>query len=176
MSEEKRVQFDNKEIRKQERGEWVDKNWQYILEGWTVTFTFLIFSVAVYAIGLEEKVFNLPFFLNAVVMIGVSLFTVLIFGFIALLSLSKNKSDLFYFCLFIAINFFLWIYLLLFKSKEFIIAIVAVDVMIGIYYSKLRIDKIIIKESIVTNLSVVKQILGMLIPALTTIIASILKK
>lgn len=96
---------DIKEYKKEKRGEWVDKNWQYILEGWTVTFVFLIFSAAVYSIGLKEKIFNLSFFLNTVVMIGASLFAVLIFGFLTLMSLSKNKNDLFYFCFVISLNF-----------------------------------------------------------------------
>ncbi len=176
MTEEKRVQFDNKDIRKRKRGEWVDKNWQYILEGWTVTFVFLIFSAAVYSIGLKEKVFNLSFFLNAVVIIGVVLFAVLIFVFLALMSLSKNKSDLFYFCFAISLNFFIWIYLFLFKYTIFLIIAIFIDAMIGIYYSKLRIDEQIVTKNIFTNFNYIGRILSVLIPALTTIIASVLKK
>lgn len=177
MSKRKKHQYkkDNKESQKQKIGKWVDKNWQYVLEGWTLIFTFLIISSAIYSIGLNEKNFDISFFLNAVVWIGIILFFVLIIGFSILTILSAKKTDLLYFCLFVSLNLFVGIYLLIYKEKIGFVAAVVIDVIIGMLYANLRIKKKIKNKNISVGLNSVNAVLSIFIPALTTIIAHLLK-
>ncbi len=176
LSEEKRVQFDNKERRKQERGEWIDKNWQYILEGWAIIFILLLITFGIYSVNLEGKNWNSSFFLNAVIVIGAIMFMIMAIGFDILMIFSTNEMDFLYFCSFLGQDCFFLIATMISKYWFFLVGSIFSSIVIGCFYSILRSNRVIEDKSIKISLNNIKVVLTIIVPALTPIIASLIKK
>lgn len=167
---------DIKLYKKEKRGKWVDKNWQYLLEGWTIIFILLLITLAVYSIGLREENWNSIFFLNAVINIGLIMFMILVVGFTVLMILSKDKIDFLYFCSFLGMGCFCIIATIISKHWIFLVASIFSDVVIGCFYSILRCNQVIADKNVKIGFNNIKLVLAIIIPALTPIIASLIKK
>lgn len=156
---------------------WVDKNYKYIIEGMFVTYTFLIFSTAVYSIGLNKKDFDAIYFFQRTFCITIIFFAFLSLSLILFTMFSKLKSDILYLFTLIALSVLLFLYVLFFKNEYWLNGEYLVDIVLGIWIAYYRIkNKVNIHKEKHIGLVNINSLLTVLIPALATLGAALIKK
>lgn len=84
-----------KKFKKQKN--WADKNWQFVIEGWCISFMLFLLSCTAYSFNLNKNIFDIHFFINNVLLIGKSFILVLAIIFLFLMYFANEKAELFYF-------------------------------------------------------------------------------
>ncbi|TGA94107.1 hypothetical protein [Lactobacillus johnsonii] len=167
---------DIKEYKKEKRGEWVDKNWQFIVEGWSIIFLLFLLSCTAYSFNLNKNIFDIHFFINNVSLIGKAFIGILALIFLFLMCLANKKAELFYFDALIAISL-IWVLTINRREGRLGLNLAYIfNIFVGIFYVYLRCKKKITNKMFKNSARNIKTTLSIIIPAIATIIAELLDK
>lgn len=163
-----------KKFKKQKN--WADKNWQFVIEGWCISFMLFLLSCTAYSFNLNKNIFDIHFFINNVLLIGKSFILVLAIIFLFLMYFANEKAELFYFGTLITLSLIVVLTINRHEGKLALVAAYIFNIFVGIFYSYLRCKRKITNKMFKNSAKNIKTTLSIVIPAIATVIAGLLDR